>query len=175
MSMMIELRPEAGPALVVGGGPIGLRKAKNLSDGGFACTVVAVEALPELKALAGVTVIERAFQDSDIAVGDPWSLVFACTGDREVNRRVGELARARNIPVVVTDAQAESTFFTPAVLRDGALTVGVSTSGASPAMAKLVRERIATALGPGWQAAVEAARAERSERGGMARTGNPEE
>ncbi len=163
MSMMIELRPSAGPALVIGAGAVALRKARNLSEGGFAFTVVAPSVGPEFAGLAGSAVVEREFADGDIDSG-PWALVFACTSDREVNRRAGELARARGIPVVVTDSQDESTFFTPAVLRDGGLAVAVSTGGASPELARAVRERIATALGPGWQAAVEAAREARAAR-----------
>jgi len=149
MSMMIELRPEAGPALIVGGGAIGLRKARNLSDGQFLVTVIAPEIDEGFRPLPFTTVIERPFEESDIDSMPPWALVFACTNNREVNRRIGELARARNIPVVVTDRQGESTFFTPATLRDGDITVAVSTGGTSPETAKKVRIAIADVLSGG--------------------------
>ena len=164
MSVMIDLQPSAGPALVVGGGAVALRKVRNLAEGEFRVTVIAPDILDEAALLPFVSVVRRAFEDSDIAAAPPWSLVFACTSEREVNRRVGELARARNIPVVVTDRQAESTFFTPATSRDGDLAIAVSTGGASPGVAKLIRERIVSALGPGWGTVARLARQEREGR-----------
>jgi siroheme synthase-like protein len=89
---------------------------------------------------------------------------MACTNDRAVNEQVGQLARAANIPVLVADRQGESTFFTPATIRDGELTVSVSTGGASPTLAKFIRERIVTALGPRWGSLGHVARTEREER-----------
>ena len=170
MSMMVELRPEAGPALVVGGGAVALRKARNLAEGEFDFTVISPELLDDIRHLPFVTIIERPFEDADIEVR-PWSLVFACTGDRDVNRHVGELARRRRIPVVVADRQDESTFFTPATIRDGDLAVAVSTGGASPYLAKYIRERIVTALGPRWGQVVYLARQEREERIAAKRAG----
>ena len=164
MSMMIELRPEAGPALVVGGGNIALRKSRNLAEGEFRFTVIAPVIRDELRTLAFVSVEQRPFEERDIDAVPSWALVFACTDDRAVNRRIGELARARNIPVVVTDAQDESTFFTPATIRDGDLAIAVSTGGASPKLAKYIRERIITSLGPSWANVIYRARIEREER-----------
>jgi precorrin-2 dehydrogenase/sirohydrochlorin ferrochelatase len=74
------------------------------------------------------------------------------------------LARSVRIPVVVADAQSESTFFTPATLRDGQLAIAISTGGASPTLARTIREKIAAALGPGWGQIVLVARGEREKR-----------
>lgn len=165
MSVMIELLPSAGPVLVVGGGAVALRRVRNLSGGGFRVTVVALDILEEIRGFAGVSCLDREFADADVLHGEPrWALVLACTGERAVNRRIGEAARARGIPVAVADSQEESTFFTPATLRDGGLQVAVSTGGADPALAKQIRERIAAALGPGWSSVVETARQARQAR-----------
>ena len=164
MSMMVELLPEAGPALIVGGGKVALRKARNLAEGEFRFSVIAPEILDGFAVLPFAHLERRTFQDADIDALPPWALVFACTDNREVNRRIGELARARNIPVVVTDRQAESTFFTPATMRDGDIAVAVSTGGASPGLARMIRERIVAALGPGWGGLASVARREREAR-----------
>lgn len=162
---MIELHPAAGRVLIVGGGEVALRKARNLVDGGFEVHVVAPSILPELAALPGVTVDLREFAETDITAAQPaWALVLACTSSRTVNRGVGELARERAIPVLVADSQDESTFFTPATLRDGGLQVAVSTGGADPRLAREIRERIARALGTGWDEVVATARRERQGR-----------
>lgn len=164
MSVLIELRPEAGPALIVGGGSVALRKARTLVEGEFQVTVVAPEVLPAFDFLPFTTIERRAFEERDIGGSPPWALVFACTGNREVNRRVGALARARNIPVVVADRQGESTFFTPATMRDGDVAIAVSTGGASPSLAKFIRGKIAAALGPGLSGLAHVARTEREAR-----------
>ncbi len=172
MSLMIDLQPSAGPALVVGGGRVALRKIRNLAEGEFQVTVIAPEVLDRVAVQPFVTVIRREFVEADIDAVPPWALVFACTDVRAVNRRVGQLARERNIPVVVTDAQEESTFFTPATLRDGELLVAVSTGGASPGLAKTIRERIVAALGPGWGTVARLARQEREQRLAARRKGD---
>jgi siroheme synthase-like protein len=164
VSVLIELRPDAGPALVVGGGNVALRKVRNLVEGEFRISVIAPQVLPRIREQAWTTIVNRAFEPADIDATPPWALVFACTNDRDVNREIGRLARLRNIPVVVADSQRESTFFTPATIRDGDLAVAVSTGGASPALAKAIRERIVTALGPGWAGVVATARRERQQR-----------
>lgn len=161
---MIDLQPSAGPALVVGGGAVALRKVRNLAEGEFRVTVIAPEILDEITLQPFVSMVRRGFDEADIDAVPAWSLVFACTNARDVNRRIGELARARNIPVVVTDRQGESTFFTPATIRDGDLAIAVSTGGASPGIAKMIRERIVSALGPGWGTVARLARQEREQR-----------
>ena len=166
MSVLIELRPESGPVLVVGGGAIALRKARTLVDGGFAVTVVSPVITADLQSIAA-RCTEREFEDRDISE-QRWALVLACTDDRDVNQRVGSSAREKGIPVLVADAQDESTFFSPAVFRDGALQVAVSTGGADPSLAKTIRERIVGALGTGWGERIAAARRTRQDRLGRA-------
>ena len=164
MSVLIELLPDAGPALIVGGGKVALRKARNLAEGEFRFTVISPDVLDAFRSLPFVTILERPFEESDIDAMPSWALIFACTDKREVNELVGTLARARNIPVVVTDRQSESTFFTPATIRDGEVAVAVSTGGASPGLAKLIRERIVAQLGPGWGSIAAGVRGEREAR-----------
>jgi siroheme synthase-like protein len=160
MGLPIDLQPRAGPALVVGGGSVAARKVRALAEAGFAITVIAPVIAAEISALHLRREL-RTFAPADIE-REPWAAIFACTDQRAVNRTIGALARARRIPVVVCDAQDESTFFSPAVLRDGDLTVAVSTGGAAPGLARDLCARIGAALGDGWAATTERARAERA-------------
>lgn len=164
MSLMIDLQPWFGRALVVGGGHVAARKVRTLAEAEFETTVIAPEVLDEIRARPFVTVVQRTFQELDLDLDAGFALVFACTDDRETNRAIGAACRLRRIPVLVADAQSESTFFTPAVLHDGDLAIAVSTGGASPTLAKELRERIAAAIGPGWDQAIHRARAEREVR-----------
>lgn len=164
MGLMIDLQPTSGRALVVGGGAVASRKVRALVEAGFAITVVSPRISDEIRQAPLTTLHERAFEPHDLGTASGFALVFACTDSRDVNRAVGKAAKARDIPVVVADRQDESTFFTPATLRDGDLAIAVSTGGASPRLARTIREKIAVALGSGWQQAVSAARREREER-----------
>lgn len=161
MSLVIELLPRYGRALVVGGGAVATRKAQSLVEGGFSVTVVAPAVATDIAHLRGVRVIERAFEPADLR---GHRLVFACTDSREVNEAVGEAARAAGMLVVVADSQDESTFFTPALHRDGDLSVAVGTGGASPTLARKILDRLVVALGSGWAQRVDETRRERRER-----------
>ena len=173
MTLLIDLQPWFGRALVVGGGPVAARKVRSLTEAEFEVTVIAPDVMDEIRTRPFVTVVQRRFEQSDLDLGLGFALVFACTDDRETNRAIGAACRLRRVPVLVADSQDESTFFTPAVLRDGDLAVAVSTGGASPALAKEIREKIAAAIGPGWDATVRRARAEREVR--LAREKRPSE
>jgi len=168
MGLMIQLQPGFGRALVVGGGQVALRKVKALADSQFEMTVIAPVISKEIRVAPFVTVIERRVELADIDA-DRYAIVFACTDDREVNAAIGRTARAKGLPVLVADAQDESTFFTPAILRDGDLVIGVSTGGASPALARKIREQIAGAIGVGWHRSIQMARVEREQRLGRGR------
>lgn len=166
MSVLLDIQPSLGAALVVGGGSVATRKVLALVQGGFDVTVVA-PAIDERIRATGARLCQRSFAPGDTA---GFALVFACTGDREANRLVGEEARAAGILVLVADAQDESTFFSPALHRDGDLQVGVSTGGASPSLAGAYRDRIAAALGEGRAEELAAARGARQRR----RRGEPQ-
>lgn len=135
---------EAQPILIVGGGRMALDKARKLADYGPRLTVIATEICPELARMRGVEPIRRAFAPEDIRA--EYILVIAATNDNAVNREVAALCRRRRIPVNVVDTQEECSFLFPALIRRGPLSIGVSTGGASPAAAVLIKNGIDRAL-----------------------------
>jgi siroheme synthase-like protein len=66
----------------------------------------------------------------------------------EVNRQVVLDAKARGIWVNSASEPSAGDFTLPAAWRDGPITLTVSTSGASPALASTLRDRAAEAIGP---------------------------
>jgi precorrin-2 dehydrogenase / sirohydrochlorin ferrochelatase len=135
---------EGRSALVVGAGPVGLEKAAGLAECGAHVTVVAPEAVPEIGAL-GVRWLPRAYEPADL---DGRFLVVAATSDEAVNRRVFADAEARGLLCNVADVPELCSFILPAVHREGPIAVAISTGGASPALAQLLRDRIAAQIGP---------------------------
>ncbi len=138
----IALNMRGRLAVVIGGGSVAERKIAALLDAGAIVRVVAPSLTPALAQLSDERRIEssrKRFEPEDV---EGASLVFTATDDEAVNAAVVAAARAHGI--LVNDAsQAErGDFSTPSVHRRDSLTIAVDTSGTSPAVAKLVRERI---------------------------------
>src|SRR5262249_41140744 len=74
------------------------------------------------------------------------ALAFVATGDHDRDRAAAAAARAAGVPVNVADQPDVSDFIMPAIIRRGDVAIGISTGGASPALARLVRERIERVL-----------------------------
>jgi hydroxymethylbilane synthase len=129
-------------AVVIGGGIVAERKISGLLDAGATVRVIAPSLTPALAALAGerrIESIRKQFEAGDVAGA---ALVFAATDDDHVNASVVAAARAHDILVNDASKAERGDFSTPSVHRRDSLTVAVDTSGTSPAVAKLVRERI---------------------------------
>ena len=139
---------EDKPCLVVGGGAVGERKVADLMAAGARVTVVSRTLTPELAALASRGEISYLPEDFREAQVEGMVLVMAATDDPEVNARVSAAAQARAIWVNVADAPEYCTFIVPAQVRRGDLTLAISTGGASPALARQVREELQPHFGP---------------------------
>src|SRR2546425_3531681 len=135
---------EGRSCLVVGGGSVGVEKAKGLLDCGARVTAVAPEADPELLDLS-VEWLRRRYRAGDL---DGRFLVVAATSNRSVNRRVFADAEARSLFCNVVDTPELCSFILPAVHREGPIALAVSTGGASPALAQHLRERLAEQIQP---------------------------
>ena len=164
----IHLNIEGRQCLVVGGGRVALRKIEGLLNAGAEVHVVSPAVLDEIRGLP-VHVQARPFRESDVRGA---VLVIAATDDHAVNLRVAASANELNIPVNVVDQPALCSFFLPAIVRRGGLVISVSTSGASPALAKRMRQRLEMEFGPEYEIYVKWLDTYRSEV--MARVRSPE-
>ncbi len=151
--MFLNLEDRA--CLVVGGGAVGERKVRDLLAAGARVTVVSPECTPGLAELAArgqMTWRRTHFSPPDLAGMD---LVIGATSDPAVNREVSAAARERHLPVNIADAPELGTFIVPATVRRGALTIAVSTGGASPALARQVRRELEAQFGPEYEGYIE--------------------
>ena len=141
--------------LVVGGGPVGERKTRDLLDCGAAVVVVSPSMTPGLAALvAAGLVVHRARRFRRWDVGG-CAVVIAATGEASVDAAVAAEARRRHALVNVVDAPAHCDFIVPSVLRRGPLQIAVSTGGRSPALAREIRRRLEPMFGAELGALVE--------------------
>jgi len=130
--------------VVVGGGGVGLEKAKGLLACGADVLVVSLRFRKELCAL-DATLRRGAYRQSDL---DEAFLVIAATSDRSTNEQVHRDAEARGMLCNVADVPDLCNFILPAVHREGPIAVAVSTGGASPALAKRIRSDVAAIVTP---------------------------
>jgi len=125
--------------VVVGGGPVAVRKTRGLIEAGARVTVVA----PELSAKLPVTWKARRYRSGDLHGA---TLAFTATDDRRVNARVATDAKALGVPVNVADSPAEGDFLVPARVRKNGFHIAISTDGANPRASAALRRRLENAL-----------------------------
>jgi len=140
----LALRLEGERCLVVGGGPIGARKAASLLECGAEVTLVALATSPQVEQLP-VTIERRRYRAGEAA---SYRLVVTATGLPAVDRQVYVDAQRAGVLVNAADDPASCSFLMPAVLRSGDVSVAVSTAGVSPWLAGWVRRRIGEVVGP---------------------------
>jgi uroporphyrin-III C-methyltransferase/precorrin-2 dehydrogenase/sirohydrochlorin ferrochelatase len=138
----IFIQVKQRPCLVVGGGPVAARKVALLRKAEGDVTVVSPELCNELTDLAEAGKIQhkaKAFAAEDM---DNCDLVIAATNQREVNEQVSELARQQRLPVNVVDNPDLCSFIMPSIIDRSPVVIAVSTGGASPVLARLIRTKL---------------------------------
>lgn len=136
------------PCLVVGGGAVGERKVLDLLTAGAKVTVVSQTltlTLEKLVVQGEIRYLEGVFTPDHL---EGMVLVIGATDDPQVNIWVSNAAQERGIWVNIVDAPELCTFIVPAQVRRGDLTVAISTGGASPALARRLREDLERRFGP---------------------------
>lgn len=130
------------PVLVIGGGAVAERKVEGLLAAGARVTVLAPALTARLLAWVRegrIGHVGRAYRTGDL---EGYRVAFAATDDGQVNAAVAGEARERAVWLNAADDPGHSDFILPSVLRRGDLVVAVTTGGASPALARAVREEL---------------------------------
>jgi len=146
----VSINLEGRVCLVVGGGKVAERKTATLLRHGALVRLVSPEATPALQALAQSGQIrwkQACYGTGDL---DGVFLVIACTDNRVVNAEAARDAEARHLLVLCADDPAVGNFVSPASIIRGDLTLTVSTTGGSPTLTAVLRERLQAEFGPEW-------------------------
>jgi siroheme synthase-like protein len=128
--------------LVVGGEEVAARNVEMLLRCGARVAVVSPGLTAGLAQLAGMEEIEYFPEEYAPRHLEDAFLVIDATGDEATNRRVAADCAARRIMVNIVDAPELCSFYVPAVVNRGPLSIAVSTAGQSPAFARLLREEL---------------------------------
>jgi len=142
LPIFMNIRNKA--CLVVGGGQVAARKVYLLHRAGGAVTLVSPALCAEMQRWVDSGDVRheaRAFLPEDI---HGQCLVIAATDQAEVNAEVSRLAQARGIPVNVVDNPEQGNFIMPSIIDRTPVQIAISTGGASPVLARLLRARLET-------------------------------
>ena len=143
----IFLNIQGKRCVVIGGGKVALRKVKMLLDCGANVSVISPKPHPDMAKLSkerAIHLIQRDYEARDLKEA---VIAIACTDVKEVNRKVADEAKKAGILVNVADDPEPSDFIIPAFFRRGNLTLAVSTSGVSPALARKIRMKLEKSFG----------------------------
>ncbi|WP_028828768.1 precorrin-6A reductase [Proteocatella sphenisci] len=125
---------------VVGAGKIGARRIKVLVEYGASIRVIAPGICDEIRALVNenLEIIGREYRSGDL---EGSFMVIAATDKREVNKMIGNDAKKIGAQVSVADSREECSFYFPAVIRNGSISIGLVSDGRDhAAAAKTARE-----------------------------------
>lgn len=156
------LRLRDQPVLLVGGGEAALAKARLLIAAGADLLVVAPDVLSELTALSRdehLHILRRPVRSRDFR---NVRVVISATGRTDVDAWVARIAGKHRLPLNVVDRPELSSFIVPSIVDRGAITVAISSDGASPVLARRIREQVETLLPTGLGALAEFLRSFRS-------------
>lgn len=135
--MYIELKNAS--CLVVGGGQVAVRKVEVLLDFGAQVRVVAPKIDERLKNNPQIQCVAREFGVRDI---EGMALVVAATGQGALNHEISLLCKKQRIPVNAVDQKEDCTFIFPSYVKRGEVTAAVTTGGASPTLARYLKNQL---------------------------------
>jgi uroporphyrin-III C-methyltransferase/precorrin-2 dehydrogenase/sirohydrochlorin ferrochelatase len=146
----VFLKLKDQPCLVVGAGEIAARKIELLARAGAKITVIANEISPavsNLQAAHHLTVLQKPFAPEDVG---EFRLVVSATNNAKTNHLVAKTTSEQNIPVNVVDNPELCSFIFPAIIDRSPIIAAVSSGGAAPVLARLLRAKIETVIPPAY-------------------------
>jgi uroporphyrin-III C-methyltransferase / precorrin-2 dehydrogenase / sirohydrochlorin ferrochelatase len=136
--------------LVVGAGEIAARKIELLSRAGAKITVIAKdigEVVSSMQITHSLNIQRTVFASGDLR---KYKLIVSATDDLAANRLVAKTATEQGIPVNVVDNPGLSSFIFPAIVDRSPIVIAVSSGGAAPVLARLLRAKIESVIPPAY-------------------------
>ena len=136
--------------VIIGGGQIAEGKISKLLDSGAKIIVISPDATQGIRGFAERGQIEldlRKYQEGDLQGA---FLAIAATNDRMVNQEIFEEAEKQGILLNAVDDMPRCSFIAPSIVEKGPVTVAISTGGASPALARKLREKMEVSSALDW-------------------------
>jgi len=145
--LFIDLKKQS--CLVIGAGEVATRKIELLAKAGASISVIAPDICKNIQELADnnrhVTLLQKEFSPDDV---QRQRLIISATNNSAVNKLVAQTANQHNIPVNVVDSPELCSFIVPAIIDRSPIVAAVSSGGASPVLARLLRSKLESLIPP---------------------------
>lgn len=138
----LTVRMECKRVVVIGGGRVAAFKIAPLLKAGAHIIVVSLEldgSLVKLVESKQIRWFQKEYEKKDV---EGAFLVVAATDDPLLNEQIAEEASSNQLVNVITNPESGNVHF-PAAIHRGKLNIAVSTGGASPKLAKKIRDEMA--------------------------------
>ncbi len=145
----IFLDLKRGRTVVLGGGEPAAQKIELLIRAGARPLVIAPSVVPEIARRAAEGACELSTRPFTPDCLDGVILLVVAVEDEALAAFASAMAQARGLPVNVVDRPELCSFIMPAIVDRSPVVVAISTGGASPTLAQMIRTRIESVLPPG--------------------------
>jgi precorrin-2 dehydrogenase/sirohydrochlorin ferrochelatase len=153
--LLIDLQLEGKTVLIFGGGIVGERKTKRFLQGKPKEVIVVskefTKGLKQLSKQGKIKIMELNIRFNLSSVNSLISnsdVIIAATDDEKLNEYIAKEANKHRILVSVVDKPSISDFYLPSVARFGDIRIAICTGGKSPAMSRILRERLEKIVTP---------------------------
>jgi len=146
--MLLDLKMDGKYVVVIGGGSEGYRKTLDFLESGAKIRVVSKtfsSGIQRLMQSGRITVQKASVENAETYVRNlkpKPDLLVAVTSNPELNANLIRYAKSSGCTVYAPDNPSISDFTLPALAKIGDVKVAISTTGRSPAMASVLRQRI---------------------------------
>lgn len=135
--MFVDMKDKK--CLVVGGGNVAYRKIVHMKNFEALITVVSPEIMSEINDIKDISIIEKSFEESGVALGD-YDVVISATNNSELNHTISQECQKLKIPVNVVDCPSECSFIFPAYIKQGDVVAAFSSGGKGPVITQYLKK-----------------------------------
>lgn len=146
--MIIDFKFDGKYVVIVGGGTEAYKKTLSFLDAGSKILVASrtfTSGIKKLHQEKKINLLKADIKDGETffnQLNPKPDLLAVATNDQKLNVQLSKRARSAGCMVYVADNPSISDFILPAVARIGEVRIAMSTGGKSPAMAKVLRQRV---------------------------------
>ena len=146
LSFNIQIKGKS--VVIIGGGSVAERKVSNFLLSEARLTVISptlTYTLQKLRDNCQIEHVARRYEEGDLAGA---FITIAATNDHAINLAVARESQQLGILVEVTDNAAEGNITSPAIFRQGDLSIAVSTNNKAPALSAAIKRELGKVYGP---------------------------
>lgn len=122
----ININIEDVTILIIGGGRVAIHKIESLERFTHNIKVIAKEVVPEIRKRSFIEIVEKDYESNDL---EGHLLVYAATNNKGLNTQIRNDGHEKRCIVNVVDKPENCDFVSPAIYKQGKISVAVGSNG----------------------------------------------